>query len=137
MLEENDRPAVLLTEIETDFGAEPFRRSLDKLPGHKAFRTKLEDLHVEAAIAEAELDHAARFAAALRVGRPPSRKPVDGRQSLVNGCRRRRFNSNLVQNVGHIGLSLVRKSGSALARQIGPVGRRLGVTRVAGFPWTR
>ena len=50
--------------------AVPIRRAVDHLPEHVLGGLKVEYLYVEATRTEAELEHAAAFAFALRGGRP-------------------------------------------------------------------
>jgi hypothetical protein len=59
------------------------------LPQHALARLELEQLHVEAAaLTEAELDHAADVAVALRVARPPAGELSPGGQRTVGAGAR-------------------------------------------------
>src|SRR5580658_8906448 len=91
VLEKNNGPIAVLFEVETYYRAEPFFRPVDHLPENTLAGLQLENLHVEAAVAKAELEDAAGLAVAARVARPPSGKTFDSGQGLIDILRRRRF----------------------------------------------
>lgn len=62
MFEEDDGVVVVLFELPTYLCADPFLGPVDHLPQHALGRIKLQNLHVEAAGAEAELEHSADLA---------------------------------------------------------------------------
>src|SRR5206468_10731295 len=72
------------------------------LPQHALPWLCLKDLHVETTGFEAELQHSADLAFSLRIGRPPAGKAFTRGQSLISIIQRRRFDSDLVQNVHHM-----------------------------------
>src|ERR1700677_3475178 len=82
MFEQDDGPIAPLFEIETDLRADPFYWPVDHLPQHAPGGIKLKDLHVEAAGAKAESEHATDVAFAFRGGRPPRGKTFDRGQCL-------------------------------------------------------
>src|SRR5580704_14947895 len=96
VLDEDKSPVGFLPEIKAYCRADPFFGSLDDLPAHALAAIELENLHVETAVAKAELEHAAGLAFALRVGCPPSGKTFTRGQCLVNVVERRRLDSDLV-----------------------------------------
>src|SRR3984957_11363123 len=86
------------------FCAEPFFGPVDHLPQNPLAGLQFEHLHIEAAAAKAELDHAADLASSPRIARPPARKAFDGNQCPIDIVQRRRSDSDLMQNVRHIRL---------------------------------
>ncbi len=106
MFEENNGPVTVLCQIEADLGAEPFFRAVNHLPQNALAGLQFENLHVEAAFAKAELQLAADLAFSLSVARPPAGKPRNGGQCVIDIVQRRRFDSNLMQNVRHVRFSV-------------------------------
>src|ERR1700677_3711771 len=102
VFEQDDGPIPSLSELETDLRADPFFGPVDPLPQHASGGIKLKDLHVEAAGAKAKPEYATDVAFAFRGGRPPRGKTFDRGQCLKDTVEGRRFNSDLVQNIGHI-----------------------------------
>jgi hypothetical protein len=78
VFEQNNGPIAILFEAEAYLCAAPFFGPVDHLPQHPLAGLKLENLHVEAAVTKAELQHAADLAFPSRVTRPPARKSFDG-----------------------------------------------------------
>src|SRR4029077_5096879 len=105
VLEQDDGPVAFLFELEAYLGADPFFGTVDLLPLHAFGGLSLQDLHVETAGAKAELDHAADLAFPLRVDGPPRGKTFERGQCLVDIIQGTRFDSDFVQNIGHIRMS--------------------------------
>src|ERR1700722_9859305 len=82
VLKKNNRPIAILAEVETDFCSDPFFRPVDHLPEHAFAGFKLENLHVETAVAEAKLQLAADLAFAARGSGPPDRLAPNRRQAV-------------------------------------------------------
>src|ERR1700684_2352824 len=161
VLEKNNRPIAILAEVETDFCSDPFFRPVDHLPEYAFAGFKLENLHVETAVAAAELQLAAALALAgcklqnlhvqpavaeaelqlpadlafaARGSGPPARQAVNRGQCVVDTVERCRFDSDLMQNVRHVRFSVPRCDGEM---DLMPDAAAPGGTSLAGLPWTR
>src|SRR5262249_62046327 len=95
-------PVAVLFEAEAYLWAKPLFGPVDHLPQDVLGGLKLENLHVEAAGAKAELEHAADLAFSSRVARPPAGKAFDRGQCLIDIVQRRRFDSDFMQDIRHI-----------------------------------
>ena len=102
VFKKDDGPVASLFEVETYRRAHPFFRPVDHLPQHAPGGIKFKNLHVETAVAKAKPQHAAGFALPLRIARPPRGQTFDHGQCLIDIIHGRRFDSDFVQNIGHI-----------------------------------
>jgi hypothetical protein len=97
VLEQHHGVVVDLVEVPAHVGADPLLGPVDDLPQHQPARPQVDDLHVEAARREAELQHLAGVAGVVR---PPGGQALGGGQGRIDVADRC-LHGHSVQDVHH------------------------------------